>query len=280
MSSPGVGTHRIATVAPVSDVPTQPDGPLVIAHRGSSFLKAEHTIDAYRQAIADGADALECDARLTSDGVLVCLHDRRIDRTSDGRGVVSSKTYAELSERDFRSWKGVDAAEVADGGGLMTLRALVELVLAADRPVGLSIETKHPVRYAGLVEERVMDMLHRYDLLTRKPDRPRVRLMSFSEVALRRVYEIAPGLETVFLMERVPMRARTGWPPSNARIAGPGIHIIRAHPHYVDRVHSAGRKVHVWTVDEPEDIDLCVKLGVDAIITNRPRVALERLGRS
>lgn len=271
-----------ATVAHVSATPaaSRLDGPLVIAHRGSSFAKAEHTLDAYRQAIAEGADALECDARLTADGVLVCVHDRRIDRTSDGRGVVSSKTYAELSERDFRSWKPSEEAELsADGGGLMTLRALVELVLAADRPVGLSIETKHPVRYAGLVEERVLDMLRRYDLIHAKPDRPRVRLMSFSEVALRRVREVAPGLETVFLMNRVPMRARSGWLPSNARIAGPGIHILRAHPHYVDRVKSAGRRVHVWTVDEEEDIDLCIKLGVDGIITNRPHAVLQQLGR-
>jgi len=106
-----------------------------------------------------------------------------------------------------------------------------------------------------------------------------VRLMSFSEIALRRMREQAPSIQTVLLMDRVPVRARSGWLPSGARIAGPGVHIIRAHPNYVARVHSAGAAVHVWVVDDPSDIDLCIKLGVDGIITNRPASVLRRLGR-
>ena len=62
----------------------------VVAHRGSSEDSPEHTLEAYKRAIAEGADALECDVRLTRDGHLVCVHDRRIDRTSTGRGVVST----------------------------------------------------------------------------------------------------------------------------------------------------------------------------------------------
>ncbi|MGA9148690.1 MAG: glycerophosphodiester phosphodiesterase family protein [Candidatus Nanopelagicales bacterium] len=256
--------------------------PLVVAHRGSSDMLAEHTLAAYRKAINEGADALECDTRLTADGVLVCVHDRRIDRTSDGRGPVSAKTYAELAERDFSSWKeggDLDEDQELRAGGLLTLEALIELVLAAPRPIDLSIETKHPVRYGGLVEDKVVDMLRRYDLVNAKPDGPRVRLMSFSEIALRRLREQAPSIQTVLLMDRVPVRARSGWLPSGARIAGPGVHIIRAHPNYVSRVHSAGAAVHVWVVDDPSDIDLCIKLGVDGIITNRPAAVLRRLGR-
>jgi len=55
-----------------------------VAHRGSSQAAAEHTIAAYADALEAGADALECDVRLTRDGHLVCVHDRRIDRTSNG----------------------------------------------------------------------------------------------------------------------------------------------------------------------------------------------------
>ena len=64
----------------------------VVAHRGSSADAPEHTLAAYQQAVDDGADALECDVRLTADGHLVCVHDRRIDRTSDGRGVSVSRS--------------------------------------------------------------------------------------------------------------------------------------------------------------------------------------------
>ncbi len=70
--------------------------PIIIAHRGASDELAEHTLAAYERAIAAGADALECDVRLTADLMLVCVHDRRIDRTSDGRGVVANHTLEQL----------------------------------------------------------------------------------------------------------------------------------------------------------------------------------------
>ena len=62
---------------------------MVVAHRGASSLAAEHTLAAYVAAIDSGADALECDVRMTRDGHLICVHDRTLNRTSDGRGVVS-----------------------------------------------------------------------------------------------------------------------------------------------------------------------------------------------
>src|SRR5262249_15592311 len=77
--------------------------PFVVAHRGASADRAEHTLAAYELALADGADGLECDVRLTSDGHLVCVHDRTVDRTSDGTGLVSEMTLAQLQELNFGS---------------------------------------------------------------------------------------------------------------------------------------------------------------------------------
>lgn len=85
---------------------TQISRPLVYAHRGASELFAEHTRAAYLQAIADGADGVECDVHLTEDGHVVLLHDDDLDRTSNGTGPVAEKTLAELRELDFHSWKG------------------------------------------------------------------------------------------------------------------------------------------------------------------------------
>lgn len=234
--------------------------PLIVAHRGSSKEHPEHTLAAYQKAVDQGADLLECDVRLTADGHLVCVHDRRIDRTSDGRGVVSAKTLAQLRRWDF-----------GEEHQVLLLQELIDLVLAAPRPVGLAIETKHPVRYAGLVEQRVVEMVRDFGLVGSRfdPD-PRVFLMSFSELAMRRWRELAPGIPTVFLMEQVPLRCRKGWLPFSAGVAGPSIEIIREHPRFVERVHAAGSRVFVWTVDEPEDLELCLSLGVDAIISNRP----------
>lgn len=72
---------------------------------------------------------------------------------------------------------------------------------------------------------------------------------------------------------------RDGRLPAGSRIAGPSIRIVRNHPGYIARLHRAGHRVHVWTVNEPEDVELCARLGVEAIITNRPKQVLSQLGR-
>jgi glycerophosphoryl diester phosphodiesterase len=263
----------------------------VVAHRGSSDQVPEHTLAAYRQALEEGADALECDVRLTADGHLVCVHDRRVDRTSDGRGVVSTLELAALEELDFASWRegtpwasgtGGEAFEVdPERRAVLTLRRLLEVVEASPRPVMLAIETKHPTRYAGLVERRLVETLDEFGWgHPRLGQRAPVRVMSFSWLSLRRMRLLAPSLERVYLMERVPIRLRDGTLPERSRIAGPAIEVIRRHPGYVQRLQQRGHQVHVWTVDEDEDVRLCLDLGVDAIITNRPRDVLQLAGRA
>ncbi len=178
----------------------------IIAHRGASAEHAEHTLHAYELAIAQGADGLECDVRLTVDGHLVCVHDRRIDRTSSGTGVVSVQTLAQLQAHDFGTprrppapawsrWsRRARSAATARAGSatqlagwippgwiaadpddllirdsadrILTLPTLLELALSAGRRVDLAIETKHPVRYAGWVEAAVVAQLRRHGLTT------------------------------------------------------------------------------------------------------------------
>lgn len=259
--------------------------PQVVAHRGASALVAEHTLSAYTQALEDGAEALECDVRLTSDGHLVCVHDRRINRTSNGQGALSALPLKDLEALDWASWKqsgvaseGPDAEVDAGARSILTLERLLDAVRDWGRPVELAIETKHPTRYAGLVEQRLIELLDRYGWA--RPKRGTVspaRVMSFSWLSLRRCLEMAPALEMVYLMDRVPLRLRDGSLPLGVGVAGPSIEIIRAHPEYVDKVHACGRQVHVWTVNDPRDIALCAALGVDAVITDRPRDALEQL---
>lgn len=251
----------------------------VIAHRGASEDAPEHSLAAYRRAIADGADALECDVRLTADGHLVCVHDRRIDRTSNGRGAVSSLELAHLAELDFGSWRGaaggVETPDSVDPEHttVLTLERLLRLIAEADRPVGLAIETKHPSRWAGRVEERLLD------LLAQHPVAGPVWVMSFSARSLARVRGAAPHLATVYLMPFLLPRSRSGRLPAGNRIAGPHIRILRRDPGYVARLREAGHQVYVWTVDAPADVELCAGLGVDAVITNRPRTVRDQLER-
>ncbi|MGW1785504.1 glycerophosphodiester phosphodiesterase [Streptomyces sp. NPDC002143] len=273
----------------------------VVAHRGASEEAPEHTLAAYKKAIEDGADALECDVRLTADGHLVCVHDRRVNRTSNGRGAVSALELADLAALDFGSWKTGSwktreareawhareedpdwevRPEDREETSVLTLERLLELVSDAGRRVELAIETKHPTRWAGQVEERLLVLLKRFglDAPASAADSP-VRIMSFSARSLHRVRAAAPTMPTVYLMQFVSPRLRDGRLPAGVGIAGPSIRIVRNHPAYIERLKRAGHQVHVWTVNEPEDVDLCAELGIDAIITNRPRAVLRRLGR-
>lgn len=278
----------------------------VIAHRGSSEDAPEHTLAAYRRAVEVGADGLECDVRLTADGHLVCVHDRRVNRTSNGRGAVSGLELADLAALDFGSWKAaagtaeepdltcpprsgpVDSGrsssarwDMAENTSVLTLERLLELVVDAGRRVELAIETKHPTRWAGRIEERLIALLDRFGLAHPEPTQPpAVRVMSFSVRSLRRVHAAAPALPTVHLTQMFSPRHRDGRLPPGVSIAGPGIRAVRNHPECVARFHQAGHSVHVWTVDAPADVDLCIRLGVEAIITNRPKQVLYRLGRS
>lgn len=255
----------------------------VVAHRGASSDEPEHSLAAYLLAIEQGADAIECDVRLTVDGTLVCVHDRRVDRTSTGRGSVSSKTLGELSAFDYsrndQAWLDFEDPEPDETRtSVLTLHTLLATTLEASPTLRFAIETKHPTRYGRYVEDALVEALRKYGL-TSNGGAGRVRVMSFSRSAVRRVNELAPSLDTVLLMDDVPRRYRDGSLPTGVPIAGPGIHIIREHPGYVAKVHGAGGRVHVWTVDERDDVELCVDLGVDAIITNRPARVLSILGR-
>ena len=139
--------------------------PQVVAHRGASHENAEHTLRAYIAALDAGADALECDVRLTADGHLVCVHDRDLRRTASNRGIISTMELAELDQLDFASWKHPwadlddEAPELdADLDKVLTLRKLLETVADYHRRVEVAIETKHPTRFGGLVERRVVDL--------------------------------------------------------------------------------------------------------------------------
>ncbi|HEY3008006.1 MAG TPA: glycerophosphodiester phosphodiesterase family protein [Micromonosporaceae bacterium] len=249
------------------------DNPLVFAHRGSSAALPEHTLGAYLRALDEGADGLECDVRLTRDGHLVCVHDRRLERTSNGRGLVSARTLAELGELDFGSWHRATGTPEP----VLTLDRLLGAVREAGRPVRLLIETKHPSRHGADVERRVVDLLAAHRMLT--DDDVSVTVMSFSPLALRRIRELAPALPTVQLLEALPPGLRPGRLPFGSRIAGPGIGLVRTRPGLIPALRAAGNEVYVWTVNEPSDVELVLRYGVDGIITDRPRHVLDRLGR-
>jgi glycerophosphoryl diester phosphodiesterase len=130
------------------------------------------------------------------------------------------------------------------------------------------------------VERVLADTLHRRGLAGGDSDAPiRVTVMSFSLLALRRIRALAPGVPTVLLLDIVPPGLRGGHLPTGTHIGGPSVHLMRAHPGLVRRLHARGHRVYVWTVNEPADLDLARDLGVDGVISDRPQFARDRFAR-
>ncbi len=246
--------------------------PFVVAHRGASADRPEHTLAAYELALQEGADGVECDVRLTLDGHLVCVHDRRVDRTSTGTGLVSDMTLAELKQFDWGTWHSSWRSDDAGGGtGLLTLDDLVRLVLDWNRPVKVFIETKHPVRFGALVESKVLALLHRYGIASpASADLSRAVVMSFSAAAVWRIRRAAPMLPTVLLGETSRYLGGGAATTVGATAVGPSIATLREHPDLVDRAAAQGRAMYCWTVDHYEDIEFCRDIGVGWIATNHP----------
>jgi len=281
--------------------------PLVYAHRGASGAFAEHTRAAYVQAIADGADGVECDVHLTRDRQVVLLHDSTLDRTSDGTGQVADRKLEELRRLDFSSWKGARIPEAygAKSEQFLTLPELLDILRAAARPIGLAIEFKHPSSFHLGLEDRVLDVLRDrgWNPVTSMLDNIMVSFMSFSPDAVKHLLESVPAAAVCQLVddvnvaeirEELRLGALTGGALANvmkaaqaegerilaageAGMAGPGIGYVRAFPGTVERWIGSGRRVRVWTVDAQDDVERCRELGVHEITTNWPAQVLTQL---
>lgn len=253
--------------------------PQIVAHRGASAEIAEHTLGAYVEALDVGAQGLECDIRLTSDGHLVCVHDRTLRRTAQTEGLVSEMSLAQLGKLDFATWKNGRAEEEPDRDErldrVLTLRTLLEVVRDYDRRIEIAVETKHPTRFGGLTERKLAEVLREFGW--DQPGSP-VRVMSFSFTALQRMERLTPAVPLVQLFDKAQY-----WPTLRRMVSpdwiiGPGIRELRDHPRLRRRLHLDDRRLHVWTVNTDKDLELCLDLGVEAVITDRPAYMLGRLG--
>ena len=284
-----------------------PQRPLVFAHRGASGAFAEHTRAAYLQALADGADGVECDVHLTRDQHVVLLHDANLDRTSDGTGPVADRTLHELRQLDFSSWKGVRIPEEygARSDQFLTLSELLDILRGAGRPVRLAIELKHPSPYQLKLEDRVLEVLRSegWDPESSTVDNVAVTFMSFSPDSVRHllhsvppqficqlvddltIHEIRGGLglgpiaggAVTNLMKAAQLEGEQILDDGLVGMAGPGIDYVRERPHTVRRWLDSGRRFRVWTVDSEEDVALCRDLGIQEITSNVPARVLDQL---
>ncbi|MDO8107886.1 glycerophosphodiester phosphodiesterase family protein [Isoptericola sp. b441] len=264
----------------------------IVAHRGSSSSWPEHTRAAFRQAIADGADGLECDVRLTAEGVAVCWHDATVDRTSDGSGPVLDHTIDELRGLDVLGGARVPAHLGRAGQQVLTLAELVEMATDAGRPLTLAIELKHPAPYGWRAEDVVLDVLDRAGWVDGRIGDVDVSLMSFHPGSLAHLASRVDGRVLMPLLDLLDPATVGDVPPDVAvdllaeSVAmvdsgaaggvGPSVAYVRAHPDRVRRWSEAGRVVRAWTVDTADDLDVCRRAGVGEVTTNDP-AGLRRL---
>lgn len=228
-----------------------------IAHRGASGEAPEHTRAAFRLALRQAADGIECDVRLTRDGVPVLWHDARLERTSDGRGTLRGLPLRRLRRLDCGRWfgprfAGERALTLAEALRLVRGRALLHIEIKTDR--------RQPARP---VTTRVIRCVRRQRAARR------VLLSSFDPAVLAQIRRQAPRLRCALIAARAPRRCLR-----RARALG----AVAIHPHaalataaFIRRAHALGLAVHVWTADRPRQIARLLARGAEGIISNHPR---------
>ena len=229
--------------------------PLLVAHRGAATVAPEHTIPAYEAAVAAGADVLELDVHLSADDQLVVIHDARLERTTDGRGLVREHTAQQLKRLDAGRWFG----RRYRGQRLQLLGEVLERF--RDR-VAFAVELKAGSDVYPGIEERLVTLLQLYDVADR------TLVASFDHHALRRCREVDPDVRTGALVV-----ARLLAP---AALAPPGVltalclHAELVTAPDVAAVRAAGLDCYVWVVNDAADAARFVGWGVAGLVTDRP----------
>jgi len=236
---------------------------MVFAHRGACKYAPENTLASFQLALAQGADAIELDAKLSADGEVVVIHDPTVDRTTDGTGKVNQLTLQELKRLDAGSF--FDAKY--SGERIPTLDEVFE---SLGHKIFINVElTNYSSRQDSLVP-KVADLVKKHHLETG------VLFSSFAPINLRRMKALLPEVP-------VGLLALDGFLGTLNRSAfyfrlSPAI----IHPYLTDIneklmqvERKRKRRVHVWTVNEVHDLERLKALGVDGVFTDDPTTALK-----
>lgn len=241
--------------------------PLIIAHRGASGQAPENTMAAFRLAAQKGADAIELDAKLSADGVIVIHHDATLDRTTSGYGPLAKRTWRELSILDA----GSKFSKKYAGEAIPTLRQVLEEL---GNTLLVNIELTNYMKPWDALPEKAADLVEELGM------QARVLFSSFNPVALWRVKRLAPGIPVgLLLLPQEPVWIR--------KLLQRVIKHEALHPHekmvegnIIAGEHAKGRQVNVWTVNDRQRMQALLAQNVDGLITDYPHVAAEVIGES
>ncbi|MHB1518944.1 MAG: glycerophosphodiester phosphodiesterase [Acidimicrobiales bacterium] len=266
---------------------------IAYAHQGGAWEAPSSTLYAIEAALGAGASAIELDVHATADGRLVVCHDPTVDRTTPSSGRIADLTYSELARLDNAYWwaPGADVSPGLDGdaypfrGRAPSDRRftipLLEEVLEAFPQVVLNLDIKETAPVVAPYEERLADLLHRYD---RCED---VIVASFLDTATDAFARFAPdiptsaGTQAVAAFYQAVRDGRTPEPMVHVALQVPcsygGLTLVDER--FVEAAHQLGLAVHVWTIEEEPEMERLCDLGVDGIITDRPSALAGLLDR-
>jgi glycerophosphoryl diester phosphodiesterase len=226
---------------------------LIFAHRGGTALGPENTIQAFDAGIKAGADGLELDVHLAADGLVVVHHDKTLERTTNGSGPVALRTAAELARLNVPTLREVLRR-------YPTTRVIVEMKEDSAR---LGEAVAADVRAAGAVN--------------------RVCAAGYGVTAVRAARKALPDMASSASLEEVRRALRRTWicwPLRSCAWQGYQVPetagLLRVvSPRFIRYAHQAGLRVQVWTVDTEPDMIRLLEWGADALISNRPDLAVQ-----
>ena len=236
--------------------------PVVVAHRGASGLAPENTLAAFRLAVKLGSPGVECDVHLTSDGQVIVIHDATVDRTTDGAGEVATQTFDVLRALDAGKWFDARFA----GERMPTLEETLATCTGKSR---LFLEIKRGGG-APLVEASLAAVA--------RAAGTDVAIISFGPEEVEQVARARPDIPLGFLISKqyVTQHGALALAETARRLGATFVspqHDV-VDTEFVKAAHDADLPISVWTVDDPERMRVLAGLGVDAITTNRPDLAL------
>jgi glycerophosphoryl diester phosphodiesterase len=246
--------------------------PLFAAHRGGAMLWPENSLLAFRNALALGADFLELDVHLTRDGEVVVIHDATLERTTTGTGPVRERTLAELGAVRLKDRGGATLEE-----GIPTLDQVVALAVAGKRQMLLEIKTDERKQRYPQIEEKVFAVLDRHQFT------PFTVVMAFEAATWRRVRQLRPDARVAALYSARMLPAARVLAELEALgkvgVGFVGLDQAIVTAEVAKQARLAGLTLGVWTVNERDAIARFIDEGVGVVITDRPDLARELLGR-
>ncbi|MEW4089183.1 glycerophosphodiester phosphodiesterase family protein [Bacillus altitudinis] len=229
----------------------------IFAHRGSSSAAPENTIAAFDVAVEQGADYIELDVQMTMDQHVVVIHDDTVDRTTNGNGLVKSYTLDQLKKLDAGSWFDHQYTNER-------IPTLQEILERYSQRIGILIEIKHPKRQIG-IEKAVARIINRFAYSRH------IMIQSFDVHALQRIKAFAPSLRTALIIKpdvfKLTKRKLTTY-SSFANCLNMKKTMINRW--WIDRIHTFGMDVFIWTVKDQKTADRIKKYPIDGVVTDNP----------